>query len=594
MELENNVISYEEFCEKYAKEMNNLKKYNIAYGSLLEKPIQSDTILFVASNLKESDEFSSIISNTVSHKKNKKVVAIAEGDSDLEILQDIVETHPFRTEKSHNYLATAKTIVTDSILPFWFIKRKEQTVIYLCSKNTLSQKTRVDRIHFATALLKSSKILVNDSTELERLHEAYGIKNVYFKPILETDTMDEKINIILGRSANVKEHLFKKEKKSIMIYVRFDESPLIFPCIDFLTSKIDHTKFDITLVLCRKLKDETLKLQIETLDPRVRILQREGVYCGTMEQYRKTQYLVRNMTHFDDVSSEYKTLDQDFLEQERKRIWGDLSVDYVIGFGYVKTIWLSLLDMKDVKGKFYIEPRPESTLFIPEDDASAYTHANQNKLYNIVFDKILFTNPNMISFGIDKLGFDPDKVGTISIAANFCGDKFHITPLKSAKYRDKEYFVLDHSYFTPNKSHVDVIPVPDDNSYITDIRNQDLEDLIARFSEVYKNGETLYIHGETWDNIEPFAILYNMEDRIFSLGNSNWNFEQMGQFYQKLSGYVTTDNHEKANAIRTFTEMLKLPSFELSENGIKELSPEFADISEYQRFVQEELNQLFQ
>lgn len=35
MELENNVISYEDFCGKYAKEMNDVRKYNIAYGSKL-------------------------------------------------------------------------------------------------------------------------------------------------------------------------------------------------------------------------------------------------------------------------------------------------------------------------------------------------------------------------------------------------------------------------------------------------------------------------------------------------------------------------------------------------------------------------------
>lgn len=34
----------------------------------------------------------------------------------------------------------------------------------------------------------------------------------------------------------------------------------------------------------------------------------------------------------------------------------------------------------------------------------------------------------------------------------------------------------------------------------------------------------------------------------------------MGQFFEQLDGYVTTDNHERANAIRTFTEQLGLPS----------------------------------
>lgn len=87
MELENNVISYKDFCEKYAKEMNDVRKYNIAYGSKLEDPIRSDLILFVGSNLKDSDELSSIISDTLTNKGKKKVVAIAQQETDAEILK---------------------------------------------------------------------------------------------------------------------------------------------------------------------------------------------------------------------------------------------------------------------------------------------------------------------------------------------------------------------------------------------------------------------------------------------------------------------------------------------------------------------------
>ena len=85
MELENNVISYEDFCGKYAKEMNDVRKYNIAYGSKLKDPVRSDLILFVGSNLKDSDELSSIISDTLANKGNKKVVAIAQKEIDAEI-----------------------------------------------------------------------------------------------------------------------------------------------------------------------------------------------------------------------------------------------------------------------------------------------------------------------------------------------------------------------------------------------------------------------------------------------------------------------------------------------------------------------------
>ena len=579
MELENNVISYEDFCGKYAKEMNDVRKYNIAYGS----------------NLKDSDELSSIISDTLANKGNKKVVAIAQKEIDAEILKNTIETHRFRTEKAHEYLATAQTIVTDSILPFWFIRREEQTVIYLCSHNTLAQKTRIDRIPFSTALLKSSKIIVNDYNQLDKLHELYGIKDVFYKSILEPDVPQEKIDIILGKSKTAKEYIFKKEKETIAIYVKWNESPIIYPCIDYLTSQIDHTRFDVTLLLSTGLDDEISKLQIESLDKHVRVLQRKGTYCETMEQYRKTQYLIRNMQKFENVYDAYQKLDNNTLERERKKIWGDLSFDYVIGFGYIRAVWLTLLDMNNTKGKYYVEPRQQNNLFLPEADnsAKAHTYFNQNKLYSMIFDKILFTCPDMTQFGIEKMKLDSNKICEFPISANTHVKEFKPIPLKLAKYRGQDYYVLDQNYFTPNKSHIDIIPVPKPNSYISDIRNQDIEELISRFSQLYTNNENLYIHGEVWSEIEPFVIRYDLESRVFSLGNTNWQFDKMGQFFEQLDGYVTTDNHERANAIRTFTEQLGLPSFELSESKITKLEPEFADMSEYREFVKTEFDRLF-
>lgn len=595
MELENNVISYEDFCGKYAKEMNDVRKYNIAYGSKLKDSVRSDLILFVGSNLKDSDELSSIISDTLANKGNKKVVAIAQKEIDAEILKNTIETHRFRTEKAHEYLATAQTIVTDSILPFWFIRREEQTVIYLCSHNTLAQKTRIDRIPFSTALLKSSKIIVNDYNQLDKLHELYGIKDVFYKSILEPDVPQEKIDIILGKSMTAKEYIFKKEKETIAIYVKWNESPIIYPCIDYLTSQIDHTRFDVTLLLSTGLDDEISKLQIESLDKHVRVLQRKGTYCETMEQYRKTQYLIRNMQKFENVYDAYQKLDNNTLERERKKIWGDLSFDYVIGFGYIRAVWLTLLDMNNTKGKYYVEPRQQNNLFLPEADnsAKAHTYFNQNKLYSMIFDKILFTCPDMTQFGIEKMKLDSNKICEFPISANTHVKEFKPIPLKLAKYRGQDYYVLDQNYFTPNKSHIDIIPVPKPNSYISDIRNQDIEELISRFSQLYTNNENLYIHGEVWSEIEPFVIRYDLESRVFSLGNTNWQFDKMGQFFEQLDGYVTTDNHERANAIRTFTEQLGLPSFELSESKITKLEPEFADMSEYRKFVKTEFDRLF-
>lgn len=595
MELENNVISYEDFCGKYAKEMNDVRKYNIAYGSKLKDSVRSDLILFVGSNLKDSDELSSIISDTLANKGNKKVVAIAQKEIDAEILKNTIETHRFRTEKAHEYLATAQTIVTDSILPFWFIRREEQTVIYLCSHNTLAQKTRIDRIPFSTALLKSSKIIVNDYNQLDKLHELYGIKDVFYKSILEPDVPQEKIDIILGKSMTAKEYIFKKEKETIAIYVKWNESPIIYPCIDYLTSQIDHTRFDVTLLLSTGLDDEISKLQIESLDKHVRVLQRKGTYCETMEQYRKTQYLIRNMQKFENVYDAYQKLDNNTLERERKKIWGDLSFDYVIGFGYIRAVWLTLLDMNNTKGKYYVEPRQQNNLFLPEADnsAKAHTYFNQNKLYSMIFDKILFTCPDMTQFGIEKMKLDSNKICEFPISANTHVKEFKPIPLKLAKYRGQDYYVLDQNYFTPNKSHIDIIPVPKPNSYISDIRNQDIEELISRFSQLYTNNENLYIHGEVWSEIEPFVIRYDLEGRVFSLGNTNWQFDKMGQFFEQLDGYVTTDNHERANAIRTFTEQLGLPSFELSESKITKLEPEFADMSEYREFVKTEFDRLF-
>ena len=595
MELENNVISYEDFCGKYAKEMNDVRKYNIAYGSKLKDPVRSDLILFVGSNLKDSDELSSIISDTLANKGNKKVVAIAQKEIDAEILKNTIETHRFRTEKAHEYLATAQTIVTDSILPFWFIRRKEQTVIYLCSHNTLAQENRVARIPFSTAMLKSSKIIVKDHDELDKLHELYGIKDVYHKPILESDIAQDKINIILEKSINATEHIFKKEKETIAIYVKWNEFSLIYPCIDFLTSQFDYSRFDVTLLLSKGLDNEISKLQIENLNKHVRVLQRKGTYCETMEQYRKTQYLIRNMQQFENVYDAYQKLDNNILERERKKIWGDLSFDYVIGLGYIRAVWLTLLDMDNTKGKFYVEPRQKNNLFLPETDNSpkAHTYFNQNKLYNMVFDKFLFTCPDMVQFGIEKMKLDSNKIYEFSIAANTNAEDFKSIPLQTAKYRGQDYYVLDQNYFTPNKSRVDIIPVPKPNSYISDIRNQDIEEIISRFSQLYTNNENLYIHGEVWSEIEPFVIRYDLESRVFSLGNTNWQFDKMGQFFEQLDGYVTTDNHERANAIRTFTEQLGLPSFELSESKITKLEPEFADMSECREFVKTEFDRLF-
>lgn len=148
----------------------------------------------------------------------------------------------------------------------------------------------------------------------------------------------------------------------------------------------------------------------------------------------------------------------------------------------------------------------------------------------MVFDKFLFTCPDMVQFGIEKMKLDSNKIYEFSIAANTNAEDFKSIPLQTAKYRGQDYYVLDQNYFTPNKSRVDIIPVPKPNSYISDIRNQDIEELISRFSQLYTNNENLYIHGEVWSEIEPFVIRYDLESRVFSLGNTNWQFDKMGQF----------------------------------------------------------------
>lgn len=595
MELEHNVISFEDFCVKYKEEMNDTQKYNIAYGSKLELPIQKDLILFVATELKVCDELSAVIDKTLEGKREEKIVAIAQKKADIRVLEDVIEAQPFKSEQAYEYLATAKTIVTDSILPFWFVKRKEQTVIYLCSKNTLVKDRRVDRARFSTAMLKSSKLVVKDQEELAKLQDLYGIEDVYFKPILETNSLEEVKNIILSRKTTAKECVYKKKKETVGIYVKWDESKFILPCIEFLTAQIDNERFDVSLILCRSVKDEYSKSQIENLKQKVRVLQREGLYCGTLQEYQKMQYLVRNMQKFEDVCKEYTDLDAQFLERERKRIWGDLTFDYIIGFGYIKTIWLSLLDMQNTKGKYYIETRQKENLFIPTVDNSPTAHAyfNQNKLYSMIFDKILFTSENMLQFGIERMKLDKNKVGSFSFTANIYGDALEIPELKVAKYREQDYYVVEEYLLNPNKAYVYLVPIPEKNSYIADARNQDAEDLIEGFAKQYDNGETLYIYGIGLKILEALASTHGLENRLFSLGNNRLEFEKMGQFFQGLQGYITSNKGEKANIIRTLTEHLGLPSFDVSKGRKQELEKEFADIAQYRQFVKQELDDLF-
>lgn len=71
-------------------------------------------------------------------------------------------------------------------------------------------------------------------------------------------------------------------------------------------------------------------------------------------------------------------------------------------------------------------------MFLPEADNSpkAHTYFNQNKLYNMVFDKILFTCPGMVQFGIEKMNLDSNKIYEFPIAANTHVVEFKSIPLK--------------------------------------------------------------------------------------------------------------------------------------------------------------------
>lgn len=563
---ENEIDKYQEAyraAEVNIKDPTDAQKTALKYGEFLEKPVEN-IILFNPQNKKNMksmmNRFFKECINKTEFKDYKFIISVKK------IKQKELLTKKFKNidavlENEENYkqiLATAKIIISDKKLPYYFVTRKEQIYIRMFDESFYEEeqeyftKDNIDQHRMILKdLLNATYILSrNEKMTKEYLIDNYQLRSIYSGKILETGKIEaDQFLEILKEISQGGEKLknvvnCKDNKKKILIYADYKLSRWWQGRIRRILDNIDYNKYDITLI-SQVVRDPSGMKALQTLNKNVRILMRSGHLNATREDYLKYHCITQSHLELNNYDKLIQDISQNVIDNEWGRMFGKTSFDRVIICDAMLQgqigLWHVLALRSDIPQKYIIA----NTNFRSELNKANTNESHENKMLNYIkvcekYDKLYLISKDEVDYVRGNL-----KINTkLDVLKDHMPKDFVTTKKVNHCYYQKEKFFVLNQQGTDENLTVTIVKEPEttDHNCISNITNYSetcFDDMLTKFikikgnktnAKLYLLDNIRYVSNDIYNKLED----RNLKDDVFVICGIDLTDQYLKQFNQYI------------------------------------------------------------
>lgn len=600
--------TYREFKYDHEIKLASAKgelKNSLRYGEAYELPVQEKFVIFYLGNPKIIGETMVRLLKYYAKTKEKEQTLIhiiagkrVQADQIPASLQDYI-IRPGSKEAVKDF-AMAKYIITRGILPKYFVRKPEQKVIQIFDQIDTTFDKKRNAENKISWMLNSSYIFVKPEDKAMLL-ERYYIPEEYenrIHEIKEDGNLEEDIVNKIYDTEKAAEESAQKKKNILIIASSWKIGGHEECYIKLMAENIDYKKYDLTLVMKRPFGGNSEEV-LQSFHDKMRVIYRKGTFSCSQKDYIKTQYLLKNFDSFEEIEKAYPMLDRKIIEREKRRILGDMEFSEVIYIGRHSAVWSMLAEniKADCKLRILNHDLNDELLSYKTEEKQLGFY-NKMKLYDQIFDQIVFTKPQYMQSTTREEYLKESKVTFFEFANQITKDNDK-QKAQCVEYQGRKYFVGQRYEYSHGGERIVLFPLPDseEKAYLASADLCDQKILLKTFEALYRQDENslLILYGRDAETIRQAAREYRLDEHIEILERKSLEMNHdPRQYFKYFEGCIITDSEDKNGMISVVMSLLGKRLVTLESGKITDLNiHRFEDVSDYNEYVKERWDQFY-
>lgn len=600
--------TYREFKYDHEIKLASVKgelKNSLRYGEAYELPVQEKFMIFYIGNPKNIGETMIRLLKHYAKAKEKEQILIhiiagkrVRSDQIPVSLQDNI-IRPASKEAVKDF-AMAKYIVARGILPKYFVRKPEQKVVQIFDQIDTTFDKKRNSENKISWILNSSHIFVKPEDKamlLERYYIPEEYENRIYE-IKEDNDLEEDIIKKIYDTANTVEESGKHKKNILIIASSWKIGGHEECYIKLMAENIDYEKYDLTLVMKRPFGGNSEEA-LQSFHDKMRVIYRKGTFSCSQKDYIKTQYLLKNFDSFKEIEKAYPMLDRKIIEREKRRILGDMEFSEVIYIGRHSAVWSMLAENIKVDCKIRILNHDlQDELLSYKTEEKQLGFYNKMKLYDQIFDQVVFTKPHYMQSTIREEYVNKSKVTSFEFANQITKDNDE-HKAKFVQYQGRRYFVGQRYEYSHGGERIVLfpLPAPEEKAYLANADLCDQKILLKTFEALYRQAEDslLILYGRDAEMIRQAAKEYRLDERIEILERKSLEMNHdPRQYFKYFEGCIITDNEDKNGMISVVMSLLGKKIISLEGDELIDINiGGFKDAADYNEYIRKLWDQFY-
>lgn len=602
--------TYREFKYDHEIKLASVKgelKNSLRYGEAYELPLQEKFVLFYLGNSKFIGETMIRLMEYYAQTKEEKQILIhiiagkrVQADQIPVSLHDHI-IRPGSKEAVKDF-AMAQYIITKGILPKYFVRKPDQKVTQIFDQIDTTFDKKRNAENKISWILNSSDIFVK-TEDKDMFLDHYYIPEEYERRIHEikkdSDPAEDIINKMNPGNKMQEKESDNKKKKNILIIASSWKIGGHEECyIKLMADNINYEKYDLTLVTKRPFGGNSEEA-LQSFNDKMRIIYRKGTFSCSQKEYIKTQYLLKNFDSFEEIEKAYPMLDRKIIEREKRRILGDMEFSEVIYIGRHSAVWSMLAEniKADCKLRILNHDLNDELLSYKTEEKQLGFY-NKMKLYDHIFDHIVFTKPQYMQSTIRERYLKKAKVTSFEFANQITKNQ-EKKKAQCVEYQGRRYFAGQRYEYSHGGERIVLFPLPktEEKAYLANGDLCDKKVLLNIFEKLYKQDKNslLIVYGREAETIRQAAKEYRLDERIEILERKALEMNHdPREYFKYFEGCIITDQEDKNGMISIVMSLLNKKLIVLKDDKIIDLNNRrFEDVSDYNEYIKERWDQFY-
>lgn len=537
--------SYPYFLKEYDKKLHVDKNHyinQIRFGEKIDAPIDSKICVLIPDDKAKTsilnERWKGMVHILQIAGYERFVVQAREEDG---FTHDAgVDISFVTTDDLPEIMADAGIIITEKLLPGYYVRKNAQKVIHLVldSKKYLDATRSVISERVFSHFLQVSAVVLCDGSSEEAFCSKLHLYPLYRGIVCSIGSVEAfqgcLESLLNGNDSKTPETVSKKQ---ILAYVNWNEDDEARENVIAFCSGIDQKVYDVTLVFNRAVEKEWLKQTLEDeLDENIRVVCRMGgEFCGKAEDVCNLQFCMKHLLDTEKTEEASAYLNQDILRNDFRRMFGEAVFDTFFYFGKFNRLWISIAKFIPADRKILFR----ASLDLSEKDE--LRRKNKATLDESIFDLVYFSTAKN-----KRQHENPEKALVGSLPLAFRKREGERLPRKLTNVQGKEYYVYGQHGIGFGNDEMVLLPRPDNHmaAYIVNEEVSDVDLILEVFAGKKHDDVRLYVIGQFEEPVSTVKNRYDSENVIVINDFFVSNLASLETYMDWFDGYITTDGQD--------------------------------------------------